>query len=339
MLPSYYDQIIDHPGAWKAADLSNKDSYAFDLTKRHYDTLDAAVVKVKRVIVTLSRSDGKTLVLKAKNIRPGKAKAVKVKQPFGVFGYKARFDIVWAKGKPSYMTTSFKLIRVQKLRLLVQAKDVDMDARRVTFRMTNPAKRVTFVIFASDGGELHRIDKDLSGAVAMSPLTLTWPALKGKVLRMELKVYDIAGLWTGVRITPFTISIPHEEVEFASGRHGIRASEAPKLRDTMRRIRAELAKHGTLLQLKLFVAGYTDTVGGRGYNKGLSTRRARAIGAWFRRNGLRIPIYYQGFGEAVLAKQTPDNTPEPANRRALYILSSQKPAVSKQTPGTNWKKL
>jgi len=54
MLPSYYDQIIDHPGAWKAADLSNKDSYAFDLTKRHYDTLDAAVVKVKRAGLTIN---------------------------------------------------------------------------------------------------------------------------------------------------------------------------------------------------------------------------------------------------------------------------------------------
>ena len=35
-----------------------------------------------------------------------------------------------------------------------------------------------------------------------------------------------------------------------------------------------------------------------------------------------IPIYFQGFGEEVLAKPTPDETDEPLNRRALYILSA-----------------
>ena len=43
-----HDQIIDHPGAWKAADLASKDAYAFDFTRRHRDALDAALVGVRR---------------------------------------------------------------------------------------------------------------------------------------------------------------------------------------------------------------------------------------------------------------------------------------------------
>ena len=92
-------------------------------------------------------------------------------------------------------------------------------------------------------------------------------------------------------------------------------------------------------QLKLFVAGYTDTVGSHSANQSLSNNRARSIAQWYRQNGLRIPIYYQGFGEEVLAKPTPDETDEPANRRALYILSSQQPATSESLPRSKWRRL
>ena len=91
-----------------------------------------------------------------------------------------------------------------------------------------------------------------------------------------------------------------------------------------------LKKHGTLLALKFYVAGYTDTVGNASYNRELSTRRARAIAGWFRANGLKIPIYYCGFGEDVLAKTTPDETDEPAGSSVssgvvLASTSSPKP--------------
>jgi outer membrane protein OmpA-like peptidoglycan-associated protein len=168
---------------------------------------------------------------------------------------------------------------------------------------------------------------------------MAWDDPGEDILFMRLRVVDIAGFWNAVRITPFSISIPHDEVEFKSGQHVVRSSEAPKLQKTMTHINEALAKHGTLLSLKLFVAGYTDTVGSRASNQGLSTRRARAIAAWFRKNGVRIPIYYQGFGEDVLAKGTPDETEEAANRRALYLLASQKPGATKQTPRQKWQKL
>ena len=103
-------------------------------------------------------------------------------------------------------------------------------------------------------------------------------------------------------------------------------------------VKDALAKHGTLLALKFYIAGYTDTVGNAAYNRDLSKRRARSIAAWFRAQGLKIPVYYEGFGESVLAKKTPDETDEPANRRALYILTSQAPSGA-PFPSAKWKRL
>ena len=46
-MTAIYDRHIDHPGAWKASDFKSKDDYAFDFTKRHIDTLDDALSRVK----------------------------------------------------------------------------------------------------------------------------------------------------------------------------------------------------------------------------------------------------------------------------------------------------
>ena len=297
--------------------------------------------KIKKVTMTLSRSDGKTFKLVAKNLRPGRNKEVKVKQENGQFNYSASFQIQWSdrRKQPSTFDTEFQFTRVGKLKVDISAKDIDLDARVLTCRSNNPAKKIALEIFGEGGKLLDTVEEHFDGAAPGTNLELSWTDPGEDILFMKLRVTDIAGFYNGVKITPFSISIPHDEVEFVSGQHAIRSSEAPKLQKTMKHIREALAKHGTLLSLKLFVAGYTDTVGSRGSNQELSTRRARSIAAWFRKNGLKIPIYYQGFGEDVLAIRTPDETEEAANRRALYLLASQKPGKTKQTPRDKWRKL
>ncbi|MFO1037075.1 MAG: OmpA family protein [Geminicoccaceae bacterium] len=64
------------------------------------------------------------------------------------------------------------------------------------------------------------------------------------------------------------------------------------------------------------VWGFTDTTGTAAYNQKLSERRAAAVKAQLVSDG--VPegrLFTQGFGETNLAVQTPDNTPEPRNRR------------------------
>src|SRR5690606_26372877 len=91
------------------------------------------------------------------------------------------------------------------------------------------------------------------------------------------------------------------------------------------------------LQMQLYIAGYTDTVGSQTDNLRLSSARAKAIATWFRKKGLTIPLYYQGFGESVLAVKTADETKEALNRRVIYVLGNSRPPVSETLPKSNWK--
>jgi outer membrane protein OmpA-like peptidoglycan-associated protein len=64
------------------------------------------------------------------------------------------------------------------------------------------------------------------------------------------------------------------------------------------------------------VAGHTDTAGPPDYNMALSQRRANTVAAELIKAGIPARIVTtEWFGETELAVQTPDNTPELANRR------------------------
>jgi outer membrane protein OmpA-like peptidoglycan-associated protein len=139
-------------------------------------------------------------------------------------------------------------------------------------------------------------------------------------------------------VIPFEVHIPHDDVIFASGKWDIRTEEQIKLSDTLVKLKAALLKHGKLIKIQLYVGGYTDTVGPPSENQTLSERRAQSIARWFRKNGIRIPIYYEGFGERVLAVPTPDNTNEARNRRAVYILSNGNPSGG-AVSNAHWKTL
>jgi len=70
------------------------------------------------------------------------------------------------------------------------------------------------------------------------------------------------------------------------------------------------------------VAGNTDTSGSSAYNQALSERRARIVRDALIANG--VPgdrIVTQAYGEANLAKPTPDGTREPLNRRTNVTIS------------------
>jgi outer membrane protein OmpA-like peptidoglycan-associated protein len=294
---------------------------------------------VKKLEVALARSDGKKLTLRSGVIKAGQRKELPIDQPPGELGYEAHFKVVWGDGETSDFSITFKLTRVGELKLSIGPEDVDLDGRRLQCRTTNPAASAELTIYGEAEQVLAVVQETYEAAVPGTNLVLAWEPLKAEIVSMQLKVTDVAGFWTGMRITPFSIEIPHDDLVFDSGKSNVRADQEPKLGVTMGFVNEALAKHQTLLELKLFVAGYTDSVGSKGSNVELSQARARSIAAWFRGHGLKIPIYYQGFGEDVLAKPTPDETEEPANRRAVYILASQQPPVSKTIPRRSWHKL
>lgn len=293
---------------------------------------------VKKLEITLS-SGGKQQTLRAANLGAGSKKTLPFKHGQGTAAYKAELAVTWGDGESDRFALDFEATRVGKLVMDIRSEDVDLDGRTLKARVNNPATSIELSVVGESGRELW------SGREAFDPpaapgtdLSLSWDEPSEKILMMHLKIYDIAGYWVGMKITPFSIEIPHDELVFDFGSAAVRADQTHKLEATWGHITEALAKHGTLLQLKLFIAGFTDTVGDRASNRALSLARAHAIASWFRKRGLKIPIYYTGFGEEVLARQTPDETEEQANRRAIYILSSHTP-VGKDVPTNEWKPL
>jgi hypothetical protein len=116
------------------------------------------------------------------------------------------------------------------------------------------------------------------------------------------------------------------------------AGAATSLDGSLKQITDAVRKHRELGAIKLFIAGHTDTVGATGYNLKLSQKRAQSIAGWFRSHGLRVPIFYEGFGEQALLVATPDETDEGRNRRVDYILSVEEPALKSATFHAAWKR-
>ncbi len=303
----------------------------------------AIVIKNRRDVKTidfvLTDATGKRQTARAANLGAGSVKTVPFKHGTGTIAYKAEVKVVWGDGEKDTFTLDFEATRVGKLAMDIKSEDVDIDGRTLRARINNPAASIELSVFGESGNELW------SGREGFDPpapsgtnLTLSWDEPAEKILYMQLKIYDIAGYWVGMKITPFSIEIPHDELVFDFGSAAVRPDQSSKLEVTMGHVQDALAKHGTLLELRLFIAGFTDTVGDHASNRALSLARAHSIAGWFRKRGLKIPIYYAGFGEEVLAKPTPDETEEPANRRAIYILSSHTP-VGKDVPRNDWKPL
>ncbi len=296
---------------------------------------------VKSVSVKLRRNDGKKLSVSATNIKAGSEKLLEIKQEHGKFNYDAVFNVAWAGGEKSKFTMRFAMERTKQLELQLDPADVDLDARKMTFSITNDAKKAVLIFYDDAGDELDVFCKKYKGAKAGTTLALKW-ADAGDFAYMDLRVYDTDGFWTGVRLTPFSIAVPHERIVFDSGKWNIKKSEEPKLDKALKHIKQEmkkLAKHNAKLPLRFYIAGYTDTVGAKASNRTLSNNRARSIAAWFRKNGLSIPTFYQGFGEDALAVDTPDDTDEARNRRAIFILGTQQPSKSHDFPSDKWSKL
>src|SRR5262249_41947147 len=147
------------------------------------------------------------------------------------------------------------------------------------------------------------------------------------VARIEVFGFDSDGYYKGIAITPWTLSIPHEELNFKRDSSAIEEPEKPKLEASLGKITDAVNQHKDLGAITLYVAGHTDTVGTAAHNLTLSRARARSIAAWFSQHGLKISIAFEGFGESALLVKTADEVDEPKNRRVDYILALQEPVL------------
>lgn len=294
---------------------------------------------VKELTVTLFRADGSKSNHRLGAIGSGEMQKLEVTQPKGKFHYKAKIDVVWGDGKKSELRTQFDLTRADDFSMRIAPDEVDLDGRSLKFSLSQPAGKAELRVFDSADKEIGFEKKDFSGAEANTKLDISWKPAKAEVAYIKLRAWNEKGFWTEMRLEPVSLRIPHQDVEFDSGKATVRKDQEPKLEDTLTKLQRAVSLHGQTIAVRLYIAGYCDTMGPAAQNRALSAQRARSIGQWFRSKGLKIPIFYQGFGEDVLAVQTPDETPEAGNRRALYVLSTHTPAKNSDLPKDDWKSL
>ena len=293
---------------------------------------------IKSGSVALERSDGVKNTVSLGTMKPGQEKRVPLKQPKGAFKWK-----VTITGESQFAQTMNQQFEtetawVDPIQLSVNPELVHVGEGKLTLRSNVPLDKVEIEVFDKEGAKFVETTQSIGGKGG--DVEITWSPARAEVGAIRLRAHDVAGFWSAVLLEPFWVDIPHREVVFHFGKATWDDTETPKLDETLVAVRAAMANHQRKgLSMQLYIAGYTDTVGGSADNMTLSTSRARAIASWFRKAGLDIPILYQGFGESVLAVQTPDNTPEARNRRALYILGNAPPPTSAQLPRRNWKRL
>ena len=207
-------------------------------------------------------------------------------------------------------------------------KDI-VDDNRVAITMSGPCDRVDVEVTDTDGELLASTSKAFDGAAAGTTLTVDWlPRKTTPIACVEVTAHDTSGAFKSGISCPWQVDLPHEDVEFESGKSDVRTSEEPKLLAVLPDLTKQASgvervmkkTHGTK-SVKLLVAGHTDTVGSSSSNRALSEARASSIARWFRKHGVTVAVYARGFGEDVLKVETPDETPEPRNRRAEYTLT------------------
>ena len=287
----------------------------------------------------LKRDDGKTFEFKGGG-KPGQTRTVELDQPEGKSHWVGELLVIFPNGSTSSMPLEFDTEFYGSLSMKCDKdKDVDIAKRRIVITLSRPAGKVALKVLMDTGKYAFDGDIPFNGEAPGTPLELTWPDVPGNVMRVNIQAYDTATFFTGVELTPWRIDIPHEELNFDTGKWDIRPEEQRKLDKSYELITEAVSKYGRLAEIRLYVAGHTDTVGSSESNRTLSNNRARSIASYFRRKGLKVPIYCEGFGEQALAVQTADEVDEQKNRRAEYIISIDDPSVKNTSYQPRWQKL
>jgi OmpA-OmpF porin, OOP family len=136
---------------------------------------------------------------------------------------------------------------------------------------------------------------------------------------------SVSGALRGIRVGPAAqgrAQAPTESpaislsVQFATGSAEL-SPEAIRILDNL----GKALTDQTLVGYRFRIEGHTDTVGTRDYNQELSDRRAAAVVDYLATNFHvdRSRVEPVGMGEDHLLIATPDQTPEPRNRRVQVV--------------------
>jgi MYXO-CTERM domain-containing protein len=293
---------------------------------------------VSDVRVLIKGSDGSE-VEKKLNLKPGKPTKITWKQK----DRQVTYEISIEAGE-AYTQGEFEVIKPiaggsQGAFTLVSDREEIVDKQKIRYKTPFTLSSQEIQVYNTDGDLIHE-DTKTDVVEAGETFEMSWRTTD-EVFMIKVTGSDDTGYsYTDTRV-PWSIEIPHTEVNFDSGKHNIKPDEEWKVSEAFAVLvheldgidRANKAVNGDI-QVQLYVVGYTDTVGNAADNAKLSNNRAREIAKYFADKGAWCEIHYAGMGERGLAVETGDSVDEVRNRRALYLLGVQKPAGGGHIPGS-----
>jgi outer membrane protein OmpA-like peptidoglycan-associated protein len=269
--------------------------------------------------------------------RPGVTRTFELSGKSGLQHWSGTLEVNLPNGTSASMPLEFDSELIAPLKLKIdKLKDFDLEKRMLFFVATEKTQKAHLKVMMDTGSAAIDEDIPFNQEPAGTRLSVTWPEKKGRVMTARLQVFDAAGFFDSIELSPWRIDIKHVDVNFESGKAEIRASEMPKLEKPLDEMIDAAQKYSQLAPIRLFVGGHTDTVGPAANNRALSINRAKALAAFFRKKGLSIPVLFEGFGEDALLVQTADEVAEERNRRADYVISIDEPTGGAKA---SWKKL
>lgn len=285
-----------------------------------------AATPVSSLEISLDRDDGKHFVVKHAALAKGAAVTLNVGDGApGKSSWKGSISAqVAGDAKRWSDELTFDTLVRAPVKVGYDADHLDLDKRVLQFTMSRPAGSAELVVIGDDGKEIGKGTATYAKEAAGTWLSITWtqPA-DTRVMMLKLRATTADALVTNVELIPWSVSVDHEDVTFATDSAKIEKSEEPKLDASIVKIAEIVKRSEKFIKMRLYVAGHTDTVGASAKNRKLSLDRARAIAAYFRAHGIALQIAFAGFGEEVLKVKTADNTDERANRRVDYVLGPE----------------
>ena len=281
-----------------------------------------AVQPVTDVRIELKRDDGKVFTMR----QPALAKGQSVMLPIGdgaagKAAYKGSISAQVAGGQRWSDQLTFETLVRAPLKVGYDIDHLDLDNHVLQFKPSRPAASAELVVIGEDGKEIGTGAAAYKGMPADTWLSISWTQPpKARVMMLKLRVVASDGLAATVELIPWSVTVDHEDVNFATDSAVIERTEEAKLDASLAKINEIVKRSQRFIKMRLYIAGHTDTVGPDAKNRKLSLDRARAIARYFRQKGLALPIAFAGFGESVLKVKTADNVDERANRRADYVL-------------------
>lgn len=282
---------------------------------------------VTGLVLDLSRDDGKTFTTRHPGLRKGQSVVLPIGDGApGKMAYTGSLSGRLAGSKGAWTeNVAFDTIVRAPLQIGYDADHLDLDKRTLQFRPSRPPVAAEIEAIGEDGATLGKGAATYPPSATGDWLAITWTPPAGKrrdmrVMKLVLRVEASDGTATRVELIPWSVTIDHQDVEFAVDSARIEPGEDAKLDASLTKIAEIVASANTIMPLRLYVAGHTDTVGASAKNRTLSLARAKAIATYFRKHGLKLPITIAGFGEDVPKVKTPDSTDERKNRRVDYVL-------------------